>query len=229
MYAKFIILVFLWGITRLAAEAQPAGWSLPTPQNQLSTSLIPYPAEVTGGGGTVRFSCLKVAGGGGVEQFPQLRAELEEVALDRGMVAGGKDCLPVRFVPGGSSKAAGSVEAESYTLSVSDKEVRITAAGFQGFFNGLQTLRQLIVKEKKGYGIARCTIKDTPAFSVRGVMLDVGRNFASVDFIKKLARRLSHYKINMLHLHLTDDPGWRVEVKSHPELTDTAKIGRAHV
>lgn len=53
-------------------------------------------------------------------------------------------------------------------------------------------------------------------------MLDVGRNFASVDFIKKLARRLSHYKINMLHLHLTDDPGWRVEVKSHPELTDTA-------
>lgn len=222
MYAKFIILVFLWGITRLAAEAQPAGWSLPTPQNQLSTSLIPYPAEVTGGGGTVRFSCLKVAGGGGAEQFPQLRAELEEVALDRGMVAGGKDCLPVRFVPGGSSKAAGSVEAESYTLSVSDKEVRITAAGFQGFFNGLQTLRQLIVKEKKGYGIARCTIKDTPAFSVRGVMLDVGRNFASVDFIKKLARRLSHYKINMLHLHLTDDPGWRVEVKSHPELTDTA-------
>lgn len=153
MYAKFIILVFLWGITRLAAEAQPAGWSLPTPQNQLSTSLIPYPAEVTGGKGTVRFSCLKVAGGGGAEQFPQLRAELEEVALDRGMVAGGKDCLPVRFVLGGSSKAAGSVEAESYTLSVSDKEVRITAAGFQGFFNGLQTLRQLIVKEKKGYGI----------------------------------------------------------------------------
>ena len=140
------------------------------------------------------------------------------MALDRGMVAGGKDCLSVRFVLGGSLRAVGPVEAESYTLAVSDKEVHITAADFQGFFNGLQTLRQLIIKEKKGYGIARCTIKDTPAFSVRGVMLDVGRNFASVDFIKKLARRLSHYKINMLHLHLTDDPGWRVEVKSHPEL-----------
>ena len=49
MYAKFIILVFLWGIIRLAAEAQPAGWSLPTPQYLLSTSLIPYPAEVTVG------------------------------------------------------------------------------------------------------------------------------------------------------------------------------------
>ena len=98
MYAKFIILVFLWGITRLAAEAQSAGWSLPTPQNQLSTSLIPYPAEVTGGKGIVRFSCLKLAGGGGVEQFPQLREELEDVASDRGMVTGGKDCLSVRFI-----------------------------------------------------------------------------------------------------------------------------------
>ena len=64
-------------------------------------------------------------------------------------------------------------------------------------------------------------IKDSPAFDVRGLMLDVGRNYMPMAFIKDVVRKLSYYKINVLHLHLTDDPGWRVEIKSHPELTDS--------
>lgn len=64
-----------------------------------------------------------------------------------------------------------------------------------------------------------CRIKDAPAFPVRGLMLDVGRNYMSVPFLKSVVRRLSHYKINVLHLHLSDDPGWRVEVNKYPELT----------
>lgn len=214
MYVKSIFYLLLFCLTSLRMEAQQATWSLPTPKSELPASLIPYPKEVIRRQGTVRFSSLKASDGDYCENAPKLRVELEDINQWWGMNEREKKCLQVRF-------AAGNLDNEAYMLDVSDKEVVLTASGFQGLFNGLQTLRQLIVKKEFDYEIARCLIKDQPAFGVRGVMLDVGRNFASVDFIKNLARRLSHYKINMLHLHLTDDPGWRIEIKSHPELIDS--------
>lgn len=214
MYIKSIFYLFLFCLIAIRIEAQQAAWSLPTPQNGLSVSLIPYPKEVILQQGTVRFSCLE-ASDGWTDENALLRAELEDISQWWGMNERKKKCLQVRLV-------SGDYDNEAYKINVSDKEVVITASDFQGFFNGLQTLRQLIVKKGEDYEIARCIINDQPAFKVRGVMLDVGRNFASVDFIKNLARRLSYYKINMLHLHLTDDPGWRVEIKKHPELTDPA-------
>lgn len=68
-------------------------------------------------------------------------------------------------------------------------------------------------------------ISDKPAFVLRGIMLDVGRYYMSPALIKEVMRRLSRYKINTLHLHLTDDPAWRMEVKKYPALTDGAFIG----
>lgn len=65
-------------------------------------------------------------------------------------------------------------------------------------------------------------ISDKPAFVLRGIMLDVGRYYMSPALIKEVMRRLSRYKINTLHLHLTDDPAWRMEVKKYPSLTDGA-------
>lgn len=65
-------------------------------------------------------------------------------------------------------------------------------------------------------------ISDKPAFVLRGIMLDVGRYYMSPALIKEMMRRLSRYKINTLHLHLTDDPAWRLEVKKYPALTDGA-------
>lgn len=214
MHIKSILFFILFCLGTLKVEAQQITWSLPTPQAALSASLIPYPKEVVRRQGTVRFSCLKARKGELGESNPKLEAELKDISQWWGMSGQEKKCLPVRFV-------SGDYGDEGYMLDVSDKEVVVIASCFQGFFNGLQTLRQLIVKKETDYEIAPCIIKDQPAFGVRGVMLDVGRNFASVDFIKKLARRLSHYKINMLHLHLTDDPGWRIEIKKHPELTDS--------
>ena len=118
-----------------------------------------------------------------------------------------------------NSPLSSAESKEGYTLIVSEKGVEISAGEFSGFFNALQTVRQLICKDNKKYSMPYCRIKDAPAFPVRGLMLDVGRNYMSVPFLKSVVRRLSHYKINVLHLHLSDDPGWRVEVNKYPELT----------
>lgn len=118
-----------------------------------------------------------------------------------------------------NSPLSSAESKEGYTLIVSEKGVEISAGEFSGFFNALQTVRQLIRKDNKKYSMPYCRIKDAPAFPVRGLMLDVGRNYMSVPFLKSVVRRLSHYKINVLHLHLSDDPGWRVEVNKYPELT----------
>lgn len=150
-------------------------WSLPTPQNEFSGSLIPYPEDVVPGQGTIRFSSLKMKTGVVGENNLVLRTELEDVGRWWGMGNQEKGNLPVRF-------ASGSFGNEGYMLHVSDKEVVISASAFQGYFNGLQTLRQLIMK-KNHYEITRCLIKDQPVFEVRGVMLDVGRNFVSIDLL----------------------------------------------
>lgn len=111
-------------------------------------------------------------------------------------------------------------------MSVSARGITIRANGYAGNFNALQTVRQLIRMEKPGsYTLPCIEIEDSPAFDVRGVMLDVGRNYMPLPFIKEVVRKLSYYKINVLHLHLTDDPGWRLEIKKYPELTDSSVFG----
>lgn len=202
----------------LELNGQPLGWTLPTPRAALNTALIPYPNEVIGKEGSVKFTSLTMEGRG-VEKGNWLNAAWKELCHELGMPSSkGKGTLKVRLLP----MSAGNDEA--YTIDVSDKEIRLSAPGFAGFFNAFQTLRQLIVKTSHGYEIANCIIRDEPAFAVRGVMLDVGRNYAPVSFIKEVARRLSHYKINLLHLHLTEDPAWRIESKQHPKLNDSASF-----
>lgn len=111
---------------------------------------------------------------------------------------------------------------ESYTLSVTPQQIRIRATSGAGLFYGIQTLLQLSRPSLAGYSFPAVEIEDTPRFAYRGVMLDVSRHFFPVAFIKKQIDALSHYKINRLHLHLTDAAGWRIEIKKYPRLTDFA-------
>lgn len=121
---------------------------------------------------------------------------------------------------GGSS----SLGEEGYELQVDDKQVKITANKPAGIFRGIQTLRQIIAdKDDKAsrdtWEIATGTIADHPEYVWRGAMLDVARHFFSVADVKRYIDLLSYYKINILHLHLSDDQGWRIEIKSWPNLT----------
>jgi hexosaminidase len=107
---------------------------------------------------------------------------------------------------------------EGYILSVSKKGINIRAVTSQGLFYGVQSLLQLVPinGDKK---IPVLEMKDEPRFAWRGLMLDVSRHFFTIDEVKRLLDQMAIYKFNILHLHLTDDQGWRLEIKKLPELT----------
>ncbi|MEG2227446.1 MAG: glycoside hydrolase family 20 protein [Odoribacter sp.] len=109
---------------------------------------------------------------------------------------------------------------EAYQLKVTDKTVTIAAPTEAGVFYGIQTLRKsLPVVKNVGIVLPAVEINDAPRFGYRGMMLDVGRHFFPVECIKKYIDILALHNINRFHWHLTDDQGWRIEMKKHPELT----------
>ena len=109
-------------------------------------------------------------------------------------------------------------EKEGYILLVTPSGIRIEASYAAGIFYGLQTLQQLILNSKDAK-IPVCRITDSPRFAWRGVMLDVSRTFFPINLIKRYIDLFSEIKLNVLHLHLTDDQGWRIEINQYPRLT----------
>ncbi|MBP3472299.1 MAG: family 20 glycosylhydrolase [Paraprevotella sp.] len=110
------------------------------------------------------------------------------------------------------------VHPEAYRLHVTPDTVEIAASGHDGYLRAAQTLMQL----RTSRGIACCDITDAPAYEWRGVMIDVSRHFFGIDFLKKQIDVLAAYKMNRLHIHLTDAAGWRMEIKRYPRLTEFA-------
>ena len=125
------------------------------------------------------------------------------------------------------NSATERADSESYILDVTPQQVTVTAETPQGLFYGMATFLQLLPAEiestsvVKGKWTAPAThIEDAPRFPYRGFMLDVARHFTSVEGLKKHIDVLSMFKINRLHLHLTDYQGWRIEIKKYPKLTE---------
>lgn len=115
----------------------------------------------------------------------------------------------------------GNVEApqfkeEAYRLEAGNQKVLLTANTAHGIFNGIQTLLQLT---RDGVLIDNCEIIDWPSFSWRGYMVDAARNYQSMELLKQQVDRMSHYKLNIFHLHLTEDIAWRLAIKNYPGLT----------
>ncbi|MBE1161075.1 glycoside hydrolase family 20 protein [Dyella acidiphila] len=109
---------------------------------------------------------------------------------------------------------------EAYRLSVTSRGVIIQASTDKGLFWGVQTLRQLLPLQHGAPALLPVVqIDDAPAFAYRGFMLDVGRHFYPLSFIKQQLDLLSYYKINTFHWHLTEDQGWRLQIKRYPKLT----------
>lgn len=121
------------------------------------------------------------------------------------------------------------INPEGYELKISTDKITITASAPAGAFYAVQTLRQLLpVQFENGSyqneeaKIPNMTIKDAPRFKYRGMHLDVGRHFFSVAFIKKYLDMMSLLKMNTFHWHLTEDQGWRIEIKKYPKLHEVA-------
>lgn len=115
-------------------------------------------------------------------------------------------------------------KSEDYKLEIAPFKIIISAKDPHGVFNAIQTIRQMlpINKKQKEVVLPALKIEDSPAFEWRGMHLDVSRHFFSLDYLKQHIDRLAFYKFNKFHLHLTDDQGWRIEIKKYPELT---KVG----
>ncbi|MFD3000177.1 family 20 glycosylhydrolase [Pontibacter toksunensis] len=124
----------------------------------------------------------------------------------------------IRFATRKPSKGA---EKDAYNLNVTDKGVTIEGDTYAGTFYGLQSLIQLLPVEKSAsLEIPAVAIQDAPRFSYRGMHLDVARHMFPVSFIKKYIDYLALHKMNYFHWHLTEDQGWRIEIKKYPKLTE---------
>ncbi|HEY6900257.1 MAG TPA: family 20 glycosylhydrolase [Puia sp.] len=131
-----------------------------------------------------------------------------------------------------NTSADSQLGAEGYTLDVSPRTIQIRANQPAGLFYGVQTLLQLLPKEiesrrkvtKESWTIPCQIITDYPRFGWRGLMLDVSRHFFTKQQVKDFIDEMVKYKFNLLHMHLTDDEGWRVEIKSLPRLTQVGSL-----
>ncbi|WP_243974704.1 beta-N-acetylhexosaminidase [Vibrio natriegens] len=119
-------------------------------------------------------------------------------------------------------KSNPTLDKGAYRLKVTEESIKIEAGSKSGFTHASATLLQLIRSngEDNSMEVVCCSIKDRPRFKYRGMMLDCARHFHSVEQVKRLINQLAHYKFNTFHWHLTDDEGWRIEIKSLPELTN---------
>lgn len=118
---------------------------------------------------------------------------------------------------------------EAYRLEVSENKVIITGASEAGVFYGIQTLRKAVPMGNTTATLAPVTINDAPRFGYRGVMLDVARHYQPVSFVKKFIDLLAMHNINRFHWHLTEDQGWRIEIKQYPKLTELGSMRKETV
>jgi hexosaminidase len=195
--------------------------SAPIPAAPLA-AVLPVPAAVTPGTGTFRVedgATIVVPSRDAAARNAAERA-IETVARTRGLrlrvAEGGAGAI--RFVRTGKASAGD----ERYRLDVTTAGIRITAASDAGLFYGAMTLAQLLSPDAlhgDAVAVPAMAIDDRPRFAWRGVMLDVTRHMQPIAAIERVIDMMAQHKLNRLQLHLTDDQGWRIEIKRYPELT----------
>ena len=177
----------------------------------MSLPLVPYPASTT----ALDEPAFRLDAGAGVTGDETcatlLRRELEAVT---GTTTGSDEGIRLAVATDGAP--------ESYTLDAAAHGVVVTGADPAGLFYGVQTLLQLVARDEDGWRIPAVRIADRPRFAYRGVMLDVARHFFDVDTVCAWIDRAASLKANHLHLHLSDDQGWRIALPSRPELAQRA-------
>ncbi|HOO98695.1 MAG TPA: beta-N-acetylhexosaminidase [Bacteroidales bacterium] len=194
-------------------------------------AIIPAPLSLTPGKGHFRFTDRTMI------IIPAADGEARLAASLLATLSGNPTGIVPEIVEGDKPKR-GSVfmaydrqiaNAEGYVLDITSKHIKITAGTAAGFFYAVQSLRQLMppaveeasIVDGLEISVPACLITDEPAFGYRGMHLDVGRHMFPVAAIKKYIDMLALHKMNTFHWHLTEDQGWRIEIKKYPALTET--------
>ncbi|HEY6943460.1 beta-N-acetylhexosaminidase [Dokdonella sp.] len=189
--------------------------------------LLPWPARIeVGHGHFVLRDGARLDVAGGDEALGIARAFSTRLARDRGLhldvaATAGREAAPLVFEL--RSDDATLPEGEGYRLVVDGAHVELAAREPRGLFRGGTTLWQLLTAQmtaSNAIDVAAVRIEDRPRFEWRGAMLDSARHFQSPEFIKRFIDELALLKLDVLHWHLTDDQGWRIQIKRHPRLTE---------
>ena len=209
-------------------------WGCQSPQQTQDVAIIPQPLSMEKGSGTFSFSKETTIAVGNEEQ----RIIAENFAS--------LFTLPAGFTPQVKTGQEGDIvfltdntmKSDAYELTVLPERITIKAADVKGFFYALQNLRLMLPPTIEGkekttdtWSIPSLTIKDAPRFNYRGFMLDVSRFFLPKEDLLRMIDCIAMLKINRLHLHLTDDNGWRLEIKKYPKLTEVGawKVDRQNI
>ena len=217
MKARFLLTQLLW-LSFMPAFAQ----------KQLA-GLMPYPAKAEIREGRYRVGSDFSIGLNCDPNDDILHAAANRVLLDMNRVS--RSFFKQGFIKPGRSPQNPSVQVvapsrtefsrgidESYTLEVGLQGVRIESKNTVGAVRALETLRQLMDRDTAGYFLPHVRIEDAPRFTWRGLMIDVSRHFIPLDVLKRNLDAMAAVKMNVLHLHLTDDEGFRIESKVYPKL-----------
>jgi hexosaminidase len=201
-----------------------------TGKNQKDMQIIPKPQEITVLTGTfeMTYNTSIKAGQDLISKAEQLRAYLLPASgyiLPINRISAQENIIELKLLD-----ELSSLGEEGYKLNITNKKVLITAYKPQGIFWGIQTLRQLFpdeilrtaVVDDVEWILPCVNIVDEPRFKWRGLMIDYSRTFWNKSLTEKYIDAISYYKMNKLHMHLTDDQGWRIEINKYPDLT---KIG----
>jgi len=225
---RFPILVLCSAILAACTTTRPA--TAPTPvRPAVVPRLVPLPTSLTTNSGSpfVLTNTTSIAvdpGNAEVARTAELLALVLRpstgfaIPISTGATIG---AIVLRLSPNAA------LGAEGYQLTSSRDSVRITANAPAGLFHGTQTLRQLLppqiesqlILSPMSWTVPAVTISDSPRYAYRGAMLDVARHFFTPRELKQYIDLLALYKLNMFHIHLADDQGWRIEIKSRPKLT----------
>ena len=219
--------VRIWMAAGLLAASCACGRTLPSDG---SVDIVPVPVRVTPVEGVFRLGastpvCIESSD----ERMRWVADALDEVLQP--VFGRGLEC---RFPQAGEPHAVNflldaSMAPDAYRLTVTTERVDICAGAPEGAFYAVQTLRQLLPVEAFDGGVLTVElpaveIEDRPAMAYRGLMLDVARHFFTVDEVKRTLDLLALHKMNVFHWHLTDDQGWRIEIKKYPDLARKGSV-----
>ena len=213
------VLAFTFSLSCSAQEFNLMPWPARIEQREGFFKLVQLPRfEVKGGDERVQYAIVHFR--------RQLEAETKLISRR----SANKSTAPLLVIrcntPGQKQQALG--EDESYNLEVGENKVELTAATPLGILRGVETLLQLIQKDKHGWIIPAVRVEDRPRFPWRGLMIDVSRHFIPLEVIKRNIDGMAAVKLNTLHLHLSDDEGFRVESRNAPKLQELASDGESY-
>jgi hexosaminidase len=226
-YISFLLLLSC--VLKVAAQT-----NAPVAQPVTQHHLMPVPASVRFNPGRLSIGkSFNVAAGGKVDE--RLQAAIDRavrrlegrtgIEFQRGL-ASDANTATLLIETQGPGKAVPSVdEDESYSLEVSDRQAVLRAQTVVGALRGLETFLQLLSSDRDGYFIPAVSIRDQPRFRWRGLLIDVGRHYEPMEVLKRNLDAMAAVKLNVLHWHLTEDQGFRIESKIFPKLHQMGSDG----